>query len=126
MKRTAERGHSYPDALEAFDGFADSSYGNDVTDSVVLAVGSTPITIWIEHEDLAHRSQDYGWNPELPVSDRNTPPSRFVVCTLVAPSHGATISSTLNEREIADAAPIFESDDPDALLAFLKGMSGAL
>lgn len=127
---TLERGHSYPAELTEFAGFADSSYGNDVTDSVVLAVGDRAITVWVDHADPAERHRDFGWNPELPLSESNQPPRRFVVCALVDGdpdrrhrTAAPTLQELLDEREISDGEPLMETDDPSELIAYLRTLS---
>lgn len=124
---TVERGYSYPAELADFTGFSDSSYGNDVTDSVVLAVGDRALTIWIDHADPAERHRDFGWDPAQPVSESNRSPARFVVCALVDgdpereySSAPPTLRDLLDERIIADGEPLLETDDPDALIAYLR------
>lgn len=120
------RGFIYPAALEAFEGFYDSSYGNDVTDSLCLIAAGRPLCIWIEHHERAERSVEFGWSPELPVGPNNVPPPRFTVMPITdgepSRSRAASLQDLLNERYLADCESIFESDDPDALLHFLSTM----
>lgn len=132
IKHTSVRRHSYPAELGQFELFADSSWGNDITDSVVLVAGGRALTVWIDHETPSERSADY-WDPDAPISESNMPPRRFIVCALVATltaaeiaTYGAmTVREILDDRQIADAPPLLETDDPDALLAFLRGLSQA-
>jgi hypothetical protein len=114
--RTFVRDYTFPAALATFDGFADSSYGNDVTDSVVFSISGRLLTVWINHADPAERHREFGWSPTLPISATNQPPPRFAVCELVA-------GSTLDERDIADGEPLLETDDPDALVAYLRTLT---
>jgi hypothetical protein len=111
--RTSVRNHPYPAALRQFPRFTDTSWGNDVTDSVSFLVANRPITVWVEHTDKSERSTDWGWNPDSPVSGANRPPARFVVCAL---------EGSLDERIVADSEPLLETEDPDALMAFLEGL----
>lgn len=129
MRLTSARHYEYPAELATFPGFADSSYVNDVTDSVVLSSGQRALTVWIEHPDPAERSQEYGWDPESPRSQSNKPPSRFVVCALIDGDpameyrkQAPTMQDILNEREISDEEPLLETEDPEALIAFLKSL----
>jgi hypothetical protein len=114
---TSVRGYPFPAALAEFALFADSSYGNDVTDSVVFVISGRPLTVWIDHADPAERHRESGWSPNVPVSETNQPPPRFIVCALV---ECATLQASLDERDIADSDPILETDDPAALLAYLR------
>jgi hypothetical protein len=120
---TGVRGYPFPAALAEFALFADSSYGNDVTDSVVFAISGRPLTVWIDHADPAERHREFGWSPSMPVSATNQPPSRFLVCALVgnaAPHGPPSLQAVLDARDIADSEPLLETDDPDALIAYLR------
>lgn len=130
VTRTSVRGHDYPSELQEFAGFHDSSYVNDVTDSVVLSVADHPVTVWIEHADSAHRSQEYGWDPSQPVTDSNQPPSRFVVCALVDgdpkrefSKSPPTLQQILDERLLADGEPLLQTDDPAELVNYLRTLA---
>lgn len=121
ISKTNVRGFAYPTAIKSLvQHFDDSSYGNDVTDSIVFAIGSECFIVWIDAVDQADRSCEWGWDPEEPVSKHNQPPPRFAVCRLDA---CASIVETLEERNVASEEAILETDDPDALLAFVRSVS---
>lgn len=119
MSRTNVRGLTYPTALQSFQFFHDSSWGNDDTDSVAFAVGTTAITVWIDHEDR-----------ECSVADMMD--HRFVVCRLCDPDpdrsfskRPPTLQEMVNERQISDEPPLLETNDPHELLAFLSELARA-
>lgn len=114
VAHTSVRGHAYPGALRTFEKFTDASWGNDITDSVTLVASGRPLLVWVEHENPAERSTDFGWDPGRPISDSNRPAARFTVCALDP-------KCDPDERQIADEEPLLETDDPDALIAFLRG-----
>jgi hypothetical protein len=124
---TSVRRYWFPDEIAAFDHFADASYVNDVTDSVVLAAGDRPLTVWIDHADPEERHEEFRWLHGTDVD--SGPPARFVVCRLVDSdpdrvhrTGAPTLRDLVHERYLADGAPLFETEDPDALVAYLRGL----
>lgn len=117
MAMSTVHGYPYPDALRSLDRFCDTSWGNDVTDSVSFSIGSDAFTIWIEPADPVARSREYGWNPGAPMTHSNEAPFRYTICKL-------EIETTLDEsiashQPMADE-PVFNTDDPAAVVAFIR------
>ncbi len=110
MSRTSVRGLSYPTAVTTLDYFSDTSYGNDVTDSVVFAVDDVPYAIWIEPARVLDRSA------EARDSDEG---KRFNVWKLEQ-SPDESIEEALEDRTYADH--VFSTDDPAALVDHLAKM----
>lgn len=126
---TLVRRFPYPRALSRLPLFYDSSYGNDTCDSVCFAIGEQALTVWIDAVDYADRSVDF-WDPDAPTTTENKPPPRFSVCRLVDGGgdwiRTPTLKDLVDERQIADGPALFETDDPDALIAYLRGLGGDL
>lgn len=59
MRKThGGRGGRYPGEICNFDRFADSSYGNDVCDSVVFSIGDVPYIMWVAPARVFDRSEE--------------------------------------------------------------------
>lgn len=120
LANTRVRGFAYPAAIRSARLFADISWGNDVVDSVTF-VGrqdDAAYLVWIDAMQLDSRTQEWGWDPHAPVSAANMPPPRFAVHRL---AWQGDVVSTMDEN-IADDL-LLETDDPDALVAFVAGLA---
>lgn len=97
MSTTSGNGYSYPAALAEFPEFRDTSWGNDVTDSLVMRTQALgPVRVWVAPASRLFRSEEMA--------------SRFSVELL----------DVLEDDEIeGDGSIQFQTDDPAELLAQL-------
>jgi hypothetical protein len=121
---TGVRGLTYPKPFTYLFGYHDSSYGNDVTDSVMFACPAPDgrlvgYRLWIDYADPAERETCF-----------DKPPARFSLwqCSadamahvLLAPTAGTIDSIPCLIGECEDTAVrVCEDEDPEVVLAWLK------
>lgn len=108
MVKTSERHLSYPVVLQSLPNFADSSYGNDASDSIVFSIGEAPYTVIVEAGRILDRATDM----------RDA--MRYQVWRLEHP-RGDSLEDALDDRVISDEM-MFETDSPDELVDRLQRM----
>lgn len=111
MATTKVRGATYPAELATLtDHFRDSSWKNDVLDSVTFAIRGTPYTMWIQH-------------PSPLLWDEEGPPQRYELTPLVMKDDGEELSleEALDAHHPGDEADGF--DDPEDLLEYIRSMA---
>lgn len=107
MARTRVRGAEYPAPIAAYvEGFRDSSYGNDATDSITFAIGDVGYTVWINPTSLLQWADDAPteWYSMYRLRDTND-------------GERMSIQDMLDARELDwQADSIVETNDPAELL----------
>lgn len=58
VRTTRGRVNPYPGEFANFEMFSDTSYGNDVADSISFAIGGVPYLVWISAPRIFHRGGD--------------------------------------------------------------------
>jgi hypothetical protein len=118
MALTSLRGCPYPASIRMLQSFADVSWGNDVLDSLTFAIGGAGYILFVDTESREGRTREWGYSPLLPVSDANSLPPRYALHSLI---WQGTLQDTLDDH-VADDDLLLETEDPDALVAFLAGL----
>jgi hypothetical protein len=107
MAATSVMGATYPAELARItEHFRDSSWKNDVTDSIAFGAGGKPYMVWVQPASLIERLSD-------------GPPSRYEITELEY--HGDLVAS-LDEREIDYDADTVQFDDPVDLLEYVRSI----
>lgn len=114
---TSVRGYPYPRELQALHHFEETSWGNDVTDSVVFSSGVAAFLVWIDAAAPSERTQEWGWDPSRAISDSNACPARFTLCRL---EPADDVVATVESRIVGDV--LLETDDVERLLAAIRSL----
>lgn len=85
--RTSGRSYPYPVALRQLDNFRDSSWGNDVTDSLTFSIGDIGYVLWVEPIARDERSTEF---PD---------PPRYSLCRL---ERASKLRDSLDDRQVED------------------------
>lgn len=112
---TRVRGYPFPEELRSLTDFADTSWGNDVVDSIVFSLKGVAYLVWIDAESPKSRTREWGYDPEVEPSELNPCPARYALCSLEI---NGTMEDTLGERQVSDE--ILETDDESALMESVR------
>lgn len=108
MARTSVRRSPYPKALQALDFFRETSYGNDVADSVAFAIGGIPYQLFVGPPRLLDRTEEHSdWFMLVRVDDTD---------------HPGDPRAALDELQISDWDSIIDTDDPNELMRVIDDL----
>lgn len=115
MARTLVRGCEYPAPIARYvDGFRDTSWKNDVTDSIAFAIGGVGYIVFINPTNLLDWTDQTEW---------------YAMYLLIAEDDGRKldIDQMLDEHEIDyDADSVLETNDPAELLRVIAELAQAV
>lgn len=125
MAVTSDRRHPYPAALRDRPCFVDTSWGNDVTESVSFALADRAATVWVEHPDPALRSEEWAGDRKPGDSPRDDfagchldAPARYMLCASEGPRN-LTPDAYHDHLPTSDVV-LHSTEDPSDLLRFIS------
>lgn len=117
MALTRVRGLPYPARVATCQHFTDTSWHNDLTDSVSFAIGDDAFTVWVEALDPRERSVDWGWTPTAPMRPSNAPPYRYTVHALEKQEF--SLSESVASHQLVDGEALVETDSAAELIEWV-------
>lgn len=115
---TNVRGFPFPAEIALLPGFTDTSWGNDVVDSVAFCANGWGFMVWIDAERPEDRTRDWGHDPDS-IDNRIPAPHRYQLHRVYG--YKQTAPEWDYSAEPFDS-PLYEGDSDDSLLAAIAAL----
>lgn len=113
---TSVRGFPFPAEITKLPNFTDTSWGNDVVDSVGFCLNGQKFMIWIDAERPEDRTREWGWDGGFASTD---PPRRYSLHRLNNQPPGPGEYDYSEEMD----APLYEGSSDEHLLAAIGALA---